>query len=267
VGAATPVTAPVTSHDILEEGADMDPMRRNILTTGAAAAATAATPRVFAQQAGQGPGKFYEKGNVRIRYEEVGAGFPLLVTPGGGLNSRISNWPNAVFNAMEVFKSDFRCITMDQRNANGGESTGPIQVDDPWGAFADDQLGLMDHLGIRRFFFMGYCIGGPFALKLMERAGASAPNIRRHRIAGAECRDHRVSLEGAARAEGPHDQPRAQVPEGASAGDGGAVKELTSFSIEPGSRTLACGTCSILLGGACPYRKTGVHFSGTCANA
>jgi pimeloyl-ACP methyl ester carboxylesterase len=28
----------------------------------------------------------------------------------------------------------------------------------------------MDHLGIRDFFFMGYCIGGPFALKLIERA-------------------------------------------------------------------------------------------------
>jgi pimeloyl-ACP methyl ester carboxylesterase len=59
---------------------------------------------------------------------------------------------------------------MDQRNASGGESTGPIPVDDPWGAFADDQLGLMDHLGTRQFFFMGYCIGGPFAMKLMERA-------------------------------------------------------------------------------------------------
>jgi hypothetical protein len=45
---------------------------------------------------------------------------------------------------MEVFKSDFRCITMDQRNANGGESTGPVPVDNPWDAFADDQLGLMD---------------------------------------------------------------------------------------------------------------------------
>ena len=67
-------------------------------------------------QAG-GATSFYEKGNVRIRYQETGSGFPLLVTPGGGLNSRISNWPNAVFNAMEVFKNDFRCITMDQRNA------------------------------------------------------------------------------------------------------------------------------------------------------
>ncbi len=113
---------------------------------------------------------FYQKGDVRIRYEEAGRGFPLLVTPGGGLNSRVSNWLTAVFNAMEVFKDEFRCITMDQRNANGGESTGPIAVDDPWGAFADDQLGLMDHLGIRQFLFMGYCIGGCFAMKLMERA-------------------------------------------------------------------------------------------------
>jgi pimeloyl-ACP methyl ester carboxylesterase len=115
---------------------------------------------------------FYQKGDVRIRYEEVGTGFPLLVTPGGGLNSKVSNWPTAVFNAMEAFKNDFRCITMDQRNANGGESTGRIPVDDPWGAFAEDQLGLMDHLGIREFFYMGYCIGGCFAGKLLERAPA-----------------------------------------------------------------------------------------------
>ena len=113
---------------------------------------------------------YYEKGDVRIRYEEAGSGFPLLVTPGGGLNSRVSNWPNAVFNAMEAFEGDFRCITMDQRNANEGESTGPLDTDDPWGAFADDQLGLMDHLGIGEFAYMGYCIGGCFAGKLIERA-------------------------------------------------------------------------------------------------
>src|SRR5260221_11403937 len=150
----------------------MDPIRRNILAMGAAATAVAAAPGVFAQQAGPrgAAASFYEKGNVRIRYEEAGSGFPLLVIPGGGLNSRIGGWPTAVINAMEVFRSDFPCITMDQRNASGGESTGPVPVDDPWGAFADHQLGLMDHLGIRQFFFFGNCIGGSFALKLMERA-------------------------------------------------------------------------------------------------
>ncbi len=113
---------------------------------------------------------FYEKGDVRIRYEEVGSGIPLLVTPGGGLNSRVDNWPRAVIDAMDAFKDDFRCITMDQRNAVGGESTGPLAIDDPWGGFAEDQLGLMDHLGIDRFAYMGYCIGGCFAGTLLERA-------------------------------------------------------------------------------------------------
>jgi pimeloyl-ACP methyl ester carboxylesterase len=139
---------------------------------GAAAAAVAAAPRVFAQQSAPAGAafSFYERGNVRIRYQEVGSGFPLLCTPGGGLNSRIAGWPNAVINVMEHLRNDFRCITMDQRNATGGESTGPVPVDNPWDAFADDQLGLMDHLGIRQFVFFGNCIGGSFALKLMERA-------------------------------------------------------------------------------------------------
>jgi pimeloyl-ACP methyl ester carboxylesterase len=113
---------------------------------------------------------FHEKGNVRIRYAEIGSGFPLLATPGGGLNSCIAVWARAVINIPAEFRGDFRVITMDQRNATGGESTGPVAVDDPWGAFADDQLGVMNHLGIDRFGFFGNCIGGPFAMKLMERA-------------------------------------------------------------------------------------------------
>jgi pimeloyl-ACP methyl ester carboxylesterase len=150
----------------------IDRIRRKMLAISAAATAAAAAPRVFAQQAGPKgvTTSFYERGNVRIRYQESGSGFPLLCTPGGGLNSRVSNWQNAVINAMGEFGNDFRCITMDQRNANGGESTGPVPVDNPWDAFADDQLGLMDHLGIRQFVFFGNCIGGSFALKLMERA-------------------------------------------------------------------------------------------------
>ena len=47
----------------------MGSTRRSLLAAGAAAAATAAVPRVFAQQAGKaGAGKFYEKGSVRIYY-------------------------------------------------------------------------------------------------------------------------------------------------------------------------------------------------------
>ena len=159
----------------------IDSSRRNVLATGAAAAAASVVTQMLAQAqaqpAGAVPGLpddakvgFYEEGNVRIRYAEIGSGFPLLATPGGGLNSRIDVWSRAVINIPEEFKNDFRVITMDQRNATGGESTGPVPSDDPWGAFADDQLGVMDHLGIDKFCFFGNCIGGPFAMKLMERA-------------------------------------------------------------------------------------------------
>src|ERR1044072_3144565 len=123
----------------------IDSSRRTVLATGVAAAAATTAPQVFAQApqpaarqawpAGLKTG-FFEKGGVRIRYGEIGSGFPLLATPGGGLNSRMAVWPNAVINIPELYKNDFRIITMDQRNASGGESTGPMQVDNPWDAFA-----------------------------------------------------------------------------------------------------------------------------------
>jgi pimeloyl-ACP methyl ester carboxylesterase len=114
---------------------------------------------------------FYEKGEVRIHYEEAGSGFPLLIIPGGGLNSTIAFFTdNAPFNPMEEFKRDYRCITSDLRNANGGQSSGPLDIDRPWDAYSDDQLGLMDHLGIKEFMVMGFCVGGPMIWNLLKRA-------------------------------------------------------------------------------------------------
>ena len=67
----------------------VNPIRRKILKTGAAATLMAGSPRAFTQQTGQGGTamSFYQKGAVRIHYEETGSGFPLLLIPGGGLNS------------------------------------------------------------------------------------------------------------------------------------------------------------------------------------
>ena len=65
----------------------VDSVRRKLLKSGAAAAAMAATPSVLAPQRGNGEGgRFYQKGNVRIRFDETGSGFPLLIIAGGGLN-------------------------------------------------------------------------------------------------------------------------------------------------------------------------------------
>jgi pimeloyl-ACP methyl ester carboxylesterase len=152
----------------------MDPIRRTILTTGAAATAMAAAPRVFAQATGQGGTAMsvFEKGGVRIHFEEAGSGFPLLLIAGGGLNSTISGFSgsSSPFNPIEEFKAEYRCIASDLRNANAGQSTGPLEIDRPWDAYTDDHLGLMDHLGINKFMVLGFCIGGPFIWNLLRRA-------------------------------------------------------------------------------------------------
>src|SRR5215467_5152717 len=96
----------------------------------------------------------YEKGAVRICYQETGSGFPLLVIPGGGLNSTMASLKaaNTPFDPMDEFKAEYRCITSDLRNnANGSQTTGPLEVDRPWDSYTDDHFALMDHLGVDKF--------------------------------------------------------------------------------------------------------------------
>src|SRR5579883_1661397 len=144
----------------------MDLIRRKLLATGVAATAMTAVRRVFGQQSTQagtaGAMSFYEKGPVRIHYEQWGSGFPLLLIAGAGLKNP--------FDSIEEFKGEYHCVSADLRNANTGQSSGPLEIDRPWDSHTDDQLGLMDHLGVNKFVVMGFCIGGPFIWNLLKRA-------------------------------------------------------------------------------------------------
>ncbi len=112
-----------------------------------------------------------ENGPVRIRYEEAGSGFPMLVIPGGGLSAVVEKLTSdKSFNPLVEFTDTHRCVALDIRNANGGGSTGPLEVEKAWDAFTDDQLALMDHLGIEKFIVTGFCIGGPLIWNLIRRA-------------------------------------------------------------------------------------------------
>src|SRR5689334_21242876 len=148
----------------------VDLFRRKLLKTGAAATAMAAASGALGQQQAQADGTaFFERGGVRLRYQDSKRGFPLLIIPGGGLNSALSGLKNP-FDTFGELQGEYRCISADLRNANTGESSGPLEVDRPWDSHTDDQLALLDHLGVRKFAVMGFCIGGPFIWNLLKRA-------------------------------------------------------------------------------------------------
>lgn len=110
----------------------------------------------------------WERGKLSIYYETKGTGFPLLLLPPGGMSATIERWGTSAFNPMEVFSHDYWTITLDQRNA--GRSNGPLDLEDPWGSYAEDHLNLMNHLGIERFHVLGCCIGCAFVLRLLQCA-------------------------------------------------------------------------------------------------
>ena len=110
----------------------------------------------------------FQRGDVSLYYEERGSGFPLLLLAPGGLNSTIDFWGRMPLNPFELFPDEYHVVAMDQRNA--GRSSGPLPLDDPWGTYIGDQLGLMDHLGIERFLVIGCCIGCSYILKMVEVA-------------------------------------------------------------------------------------------------
>jgi len=107
---------------------------------------------------------YYIKDQLSLYYETRGSGFPLLLSPAGGMRATIDFWQRTPFNPIEVFAQDFRVIAFDQRNA--GRSTGPIPDSDPWGAYLSDMIGLLNHLGVEKCHMLGCCIGAVFALKM-----------------------------------------------------------------------------------------------------
>jgi hypothetical protein len=69
---------------------------------------------------------------VRIHYEEAGSGFPLLLIAGGGLNSTISGLTSGSLQPDRGVQGRVPLHRADLRNANGGQSSGPLEIDRPW---------------------------------------------------------------------------------------------------------------------------------------
>ena len=113
-----------------------------------------------------------------IHYEVFGSGFPLLLLAPGGVNSQIEFWQRSIINPIESFADEFMVIGMDQRHC-GRSKTGltPFSYDEAM----QDQIAVLNDLGLARAHVMGGCIGCAYALRLADQAPA--------RIAGAVMQD------------------------------------------------------------------------------
>ncbi len=105
---------------------------------------------------------------AEIHYEVHGSGFPVLALAPGGMRSAGDWWAKVPWNPVTELADRYQVITMDQRNA--GSSRAPVTGTESWDTYADDQLAVLDELGVQRCHVVGMCIGGAFILKLLHTA-------------------------------------------------------------------------------------------------
>ncbi len=117
----------------------------------------------------------FERGNVVIHYEEFGSGYPVLLFAPGLMRSSIGIWQRQDVKPIELLSGEYRVIAMDQRNA--GESRAPITATDSWTDYAEDAIGLIDHLGLTKLHMWGRCIGPSFAMKVIEMLGRDRDRV------------------------------------------------------------------------------------------
>jgi pimeloyl-ACP methyl ester carboxylesterase len=98
---------------------------------------------------------------VRLKYELVGDGPPLLLHLGAGCDSSV--WDEAGY--LEPLAGSYRCILFDHRGH--GESDKPRGIEaNHIDRYVDDVVALLDHLKIESTSFWGYSAGIDVGLKL-----------------------------------------------------------------------------------------------------
>ena len=106
---------------------------------------------------------YFENGNSRIYYEDVGKGDPIFTNH--GLSEDCNYWSESGVTS-KLMEAGYRVISIDMR-AHG--RTKPISQDDEKGYDADtmyaDFDALADHLGIDKFHLLSHATGGMVAAR------------------------------------------------------------------------------------------------------
>ncbi|MCX6024125.1 MAG: alpha/beta hydrolase [Chloroflexi bacterium] len=102
-----------------------------------------------------------------IHYETFGGGYPLLLIAPGGVNSEIGFWNFSRINPIREMADEFMLIGMDQRHAGQSWNVPPTFSYD---LTVNDQIAVLDALGVERAHVWGGCIGVAHVLKLIQAA-------------------------------------------------------------------------------------------------
>ncbi len=97
---------------------------------------------------------------VGLNYEDSGAGEPLLLLMGFG--DGIAAWSAQI----PAFAARHRTIALDHRGTGDSDSPEDGYTIEQ---FADDAIGLLDHLGVARAHVLGYSMGGRVAQDMAAR--------------------------------------------------------------------------------------------------
>ncbi len=109
---------------------------------------------------------YAETNGISIYYESYGQGYPLVLI--GGLGSTLESWSVQV----PLYSKYFQVIVFDNRGSGRSEKPDyPYTMEQ----MADDTIGLLDALGIRKAHFAGKSMGGMIlqwlGIKYPERVG------------------------------------------------------------------------------------------------
>ncbi|MEF8886425.1 MAG: alpha/beta hydrolase [Haloarculaceae archaeon] len=90
------------------------------------------------------------EGGIDYYYQDVGSGPPVAFVHGFSANHL--SW----YQQVPTFRDEYRCVVPDQRRFGLSVDTAGVGV----GAFPDDLLDLLDHLGVAETALVGHSMGG-----------------------------------------------------------------------------------------------------------
>jgi len=137
---------------------------------------------------------------ISLAYDETGTGSPLLLIHGFPLSRRM--WRPQM---NKLPRAGFRVIAPDLRGFGDSEAPeGPYSMD----VFADDIIGLLDHLGIDQAVVGGMSMGGYVLFNLLERypdrVNGAIFIVTRATADDEAAQARRLQLAGDVRKFGPH---------------------------------------------------------------